>query len=230
MDYSRSLVLACETVIAEMLPLLPEGMDTQVFDFGLHVNPEKLHHIIQEAINQVNGQYETILLGYGLCSQAMIGIQANGCTLILPRVDDCISIFLGSKEKYLAQLENEPGTYYLTKGWIEVGDTPFSEYDRVRESYSLETADRICKLMLANYKRLALINTGQYEMEQYRKYSQQQAEKFNLRYEEIPGSEVLVKKLLFGPWDDSFVIKKPGEVISYEDFYPASNHKPGTAS
>jgi hypothetical protein len=54
---------------------------------------------------------------------AVIGLRANGCTLVVPRVDDCISIFLGSHGAYKQQAGAEPGTYYLTKGWIEVGDT-----------------------------------------------------------------------------------------------------------
>ncbi len=74
MDNSRTLVMACATVVEEMLPHLPEGMAHQVFDFGLHVNPDKLRTTLQEAINAVDGQYDTIILGYGLCSQAIVGL------------------------------------------------------------------------------------------------------------------------------------------------------------
>jgi len=218
MEKSRTLVMACATVIEEMLPHLPEGMDHQVFDFGLHVNPEKLRTTLQEAIDAVSGQYETIILGYGMCSQAVIGIQANGCQLVCPRVDDCIAIFLGSRGAYSAQCRAEPGTYYLTKGWIEVGDTPFSEYEHTVERYGKERAERLYKMMMANYKRLALINTGQYELEKYRDYARQTAERFGLRYEEIEGSDALVKKSLLGPWDDEFVVIEPGETFTLEQF------------
>jgi len=219
MDNSHTLVMACATVIEEMLPLLPEGMDHQVFDFGLHVNPDKLRNTLQEAIDAVSGQYDTIILGYGLCSQAVIGIKANGCRLVCPRVDDCIAIFLGSRGAYTTQCRTEPGTYYLTKGWIEVGHTPFSEYDRFLQRYGKERAERIFKLMLGNYKRLALINTGQYELKNYREYARRTAERFGLRYEEIEGSDTLVKKTLFGPWDDEFVVLEPGETFTLEQFY-----------
>ena len=130
--------MACATVIEEMYPFIPEGMRYQVFDFGLHVNPGKLRQTLQEAVDGVGGQYETIILGYGLCSQAVVGIKANGCRLVVPRVDDCIALFLGSRSAYSAQCRAEPGTYYLTKGWIEVGDTPFSEYDRSIQLYGKE--------------------------------------------------------------------------------------------
>jgi hypothetical protein len=220
MDPSRTIVLACATVIEEMLPLLPAGMAHQGFDFGLHVNPEKLRRTLQEAIDALSGQYETVLLGYGLCSQAMIGIRANGCTLVVPRVDDCISIFLGSHAAYLRQAQAEPGTYYLTKGWIEVGDTPFSEYERVVQRYGKERAERLYHTMMANYTRLALIDTGQYELERYREYAHGMAERFNLRYEEIPGSAGLIEKMLSGQWETEFVVIQPGGVVQYQDFYP----------
>lgn len=219
MNISRTLVMACATVIEEMLPLLPEGMDHQVFDFGLHVNPDKLRSTLQAAIDAVSGKYDTIILGYGLCSQAVIGIRANGCRLVCPRVDDCIAIFLGSRKAYNTQCRAEPGTYYLTKGWIEVGDTPFSEYERTVQRFGKERAERIYKIMMGNYKRLALINTGQYELEKYREYAQRIAARFGLRFEEIEGSDALVKKTILGPWDDEFVVIEPGEIFTLQQFF-----------
>jgi hypothetical protein len=218
LDPSRTLVMACATVIEEMLPLLPQGMQHKIFDFGLHVYPDKLRRTLQEAIDAVSGQYDTIILGYGLCSQAIVGLKANGCRLVVPRVDDCIAIFLGSRTAYNTQSRAEPGTYYLTKGWIEVGDTPFSEYDRTAQRHGKERAERLFKLMLANYKRLALINTGQYELENYRDYARRTAERWGLRYEEIEGSDTLVRKMLFGPWDGEFVVIEPGETFNLRQF------------
>jgi hypothetical protein len=212
--------MACATVIEEILPLLPEGMEHQVFDFGLHINPDKLREALQEAVDAVAGQYDTIILGYGLCSRAVVGIKANGCRLVVPRVDDCIAIFLGSRTAYSNQCRAEPGTYYLTKGWIEVGDTPFSEYERSIQLYGKDRAERIFRLMMGNYKRLALINTGQYELEKYREYTRRTAKQFGLRYEEIEGSDALVRKMIFGPWDDEFVVLEPGETFDLRQFLP----------
>ena len=85
--------------------------------------------------------------------------------------------------------------------------------------FGKERAERLYQLMLANYKRLALINTGQYELEHYREYARRTAERFNLRYEEIPGSDALIQKMIFGPWEEGFVVVAPGEEIRYEHFY-----------
>src|SRR5512136_861391 len=99
----HSLVMACATVMEELLPIMPEGMDHKVLDFGLHINPQNLRIALQENIDSVQGQYETIILGYGLCSLALVGLKASGCRLVAPKVDDCIALFLGSRAAYSTQ-------------------------------------------------------------------------------------------------------------------------------
>jgi hypothetical protein len=173
---------------------------------------------LQEKIDEASPKAEVLLLGYGLCSMAVVGLKATTATLVIPRTDDCIAIFLGSCYAYKEQAKKEPGTYYLTKGWIEVGDTPFEEHKLLIEKYGEAKAERMTKLMLKNYKRLAFINTGVYEIERYRDYARNTAEKFELRFEEIDGSPALVKKMVFGPWDGEFVVVSPGETVSYQDF------------
>jgi hypothetical protein len=214
----RTTVIACATVIEEMLPHLQPGTAYEVLDFGLHVNPGALRNTLQETIDAASETADRVLLGYGLCSQAVVGLRARGCTLVVPKVDDCIGLFLGSGEAYREQLRRAPGTYYLTKGWIEAGDTPFDEYDKLVKRYGGEKAGRLMGRILKNYTRLALINTGQYDLARYREYSRQMAERLGLCYEEIAGSDALVTRMLHGPWDGDFVIARPGETISYLDF------------
>jgi hypothetical protein len=211
-------VIACATVIEEMLPFLPEDVPYEVLDFGLHLNPASLKSVLQQKIDQASKDAEVLLLGYGLCSMAVVGLQAKDATLVIPRTDDCIGIFLGSPNRFREQLKQEPGTYYLTKGWIEAGDSPFEEHQRLRDRFGNARADRMTKLLLKNYKRLALINTGQYEIERYRAYAQKNAHDFSLRFEEIDGSLELVKKMVFGPWDNDFVVVSPGEAVAFTAF------------
>ena len=211
-------VVACATVIEEILPLLSPTISCEVLDFGLHSNPENLRLMLQQAIDAVGEEIETLVLGYGLCSMAVVGLKATTCRLVVPRVDDCIAIFLGSTRAYQQQARQEPGTYYLTKGWIKAADTPFEEYDRLVERYGLERADRMMGLLLKNYTRLAFIDTGQHRQEHYRAYARLTAGRFNLRYEEIPGSTALVRKMLYGPWDEDFIVVRPGETLRYTDF------------
>ncbi len=215
---AKSKVIACATVMEEIVPLLPPDVAHTVLDFGLHVNPGQLKRALQDEIDRSAGEAEALILGYGLCSQAVVGLRATGSTLVVPKVDDCISIFLGSRARYRELCRSEPGTYYLTKGWIEVADTPFSEHERLVERYGRERADRIVGVMLKNYTRLLLIKTGQYSLERSREYSRIMAERFGLRFEEIEGSTTLIRKMVEGTWDDEFVVVPPGGEIGLEAF------------
>lgn len=214
----RRMVVACATVIEEMLPFLPADVPYETLDFGLHLRPANLRELLQEKIEQISPRTDVLLLGYGLCSMAVVGLKATTATLVIPRTDDCIGIFLGSCAAYRKQFNQEPGTYYLTKGWIEVGDSPFEEHKRLVEKYGEAKADRMTRLVLKNYKRLGFINTGQQEIERYRAYAQNAAGRFDLRFEEIDGSSALVRKIISGPWDEGFVVVKPGQTVRYEDF------------
>jgi hypothetical protein len=216
--HQRTKVIACATVIEEMTPIMPPGMAYEVLDFGLHLIPNNLKQSLQEAIDAASQDYDTLILGYGLCSMAVVGLQTRGSTLVIPKVDDCIAIFLGSGEAYSKQAQKEPGTYYLTKGWIEVSDTLLDEYQRILEKYGEERADFIMGEMLKHYTRLVYIDTGHQDQAHYRAQAQKTAAQFNLRYEEITGSNALIKKMMFGPWDEDFVVAPPGHTVHYLDF------------
>ncbi len=211
-------VIVCAAVFDEIISLIPEGMKYEALDFGLHVNPQQLKKALQQSIDTSEATIEYIILGYGLCSMAVVGLHSENHTLIIPRIDDCIALFLGSTETYRQQHARNPGTYYLTKGWIDAGETPLDEYDRLLETYGEEKADEITGLILKNYNRLGLINTGHYSMDDCRQYSRRFADKFNLTLEEISGSDLYLKALLNGPWDDRFLVVKPGEKITFFNF------------
>ncbi len=108
--------------------------------------------------------------------------------IIIPKVDDCISLFLGSKEKYLELFTKDPATYYLCKGWIEYGGDPYRGYllwtgreDRIPKDwmrgkerygakrYDEDTARFLVADMLKNYKKIVLINNDDIE-EIHREY------------------------------------------------------------
>jgi hypothetical protein len=214
----RAKIIACATVGEEIQHLLPNGMPHKFLEFGLHLTPEKLNTVVQEEIDRTREEVDTILLGYGMCSKGMLGLHSQRFRLVIPRVDDCIGLLLGSQAEYRRQCRKAPGTFYLTKGWIECGDDPLTEYRKLCERYGEEKAYRIEKRYIANYTRLALINTGGHDLEAYRQYAAMVADYFDLTLEEIPGSVRLLKKLLAGNWDGDFVVVEPGGTVRFEMF------------
>jgi hypothetical protein len=217
LDYNTTHLISCATVLEEVLAVLPSGLTYQKMEFGLHADPEKLRQALQTAVDATAINIKTILLGYGLCSRAVAGVKSDSCTIIVPKVDDCIAIFLGSDAEYQAQHRNEPGTLYQTKGWIEA-DKSLKGLDGMISKYGEKKARYLFKQMIKNYTRMAFINTGNYEIERYRAESRAMAAQMELKYEEIPGSNALVHKLLFGPWDSEFVVVPPGQALTFADF------------
>jgi len=215
----RTKIIACPTVGEELRSLLPDGFVLEMLAYGLHNVPENLHAQLQASIDATGPEYGTILLGYGLCANAILGLNSRRFRLVIPRADDCITLFLGSRREYLRQLSLAPGTFFLTKGWIECGEDPYTEYCALRTRYGHEKAHKITRRYIQNYTRLALIDSGSYESEAYRKYARMVADYFDLTFEEIPGSNELLGKLLSGEWDKGFAVIPPGQVVERDLFY-----------
>jgi hypothetical protein len=216
---AKKKIIGCAAVVEEMLPLLPSDLAYEILDFGLHLRPSNLKSALQKAIDASAQDVDTIILGYGLCSNGAVGLKApKTTTLVIPRVHDCIALFLGSHEAYKQQLKAEAGTFFLAKGFIEVGDTPLDEYKRTVERYGKERADRVMRTMFGHYTRVLFINTGHQDLGKCREHSRQMAQQFGLRYEETKGSRVFLEKLIRGPWGKDFILVEPDETVTIEQF------------
>jgi hypothetical protein len=219
-------------VIGEMQQVLPSDMESLVIEAGLHQNPDRLRDALQRTIDEITAHTETIIIGYGLCSMGVIGLKAAHSTLVIPRQDDCIAIFLGSRRLYKEVLNKEPGTYFLSKGWIDAGITIVDELKGMEERYGKNRAERVMKRMLQHYKHLAFIDMGYQNQEKYRKFSRMAAKRFNLNYQEIKGTPEFLRKICNGPWGHEFVVVPPGHAVRLEDFgmVPAEEQPPSGLS
>ncbi len=80
-------MIACATVIEEMLPFLPEDITYELLEFGLHLIPTDLKKALQAKIDQASAEADILLLGYWFCSMAVIGLQATKAVWVIPRTD-----------------------------------------------------------------------------------------------------------------------------------------------
>lgn len=220
----KCLLIACSIMKDEPLRFQAEGISFIFMEQSLHRTPQKMGPLIQREIDKADYQdWDYIILGYGLCSNGILGIHSKRHSLVIPRVHDCIALFLGSHEKYIEEHKKEPGTYYLTKGWIEEGKSPLGIYREYCQRYGPATAEWAIKEELKNYTRIALVDTGNLS-EVHREHGKENASFLHLRYEEIRGTLEYFEKMLRGPWDDDFIILKPGEEVTQKlflNFYAA---------
>lgn len=219
------LVIACNIMRDEILRFKVGGASLIFLEQSLHQTPQKMKPLIQREIDKADPQdWEYIILGYGLCSNGIIGVKAGRHPIIIPRVHDCIALFMGSHEKYLKEHKREPGTYYLTKGWIEEGKTPLGIYQDYCERHGKEIAQWVIKEEFKHYRRIAMIDIGVYLSEANRNHAMENARFLGLRYEEIKGSLKFFEKMLRGGWGKDFIVLKPGQEVNQELFFSISAH------
>lgn len=119
----RFRVVTCEIALREVCHLAARSrnlLDLEFVPQGLHDHPAHGRLEVQRRLDAVPpGVYDAILLGYGLCGRLLEGITARHTPLVVPRAHDCITFFLGSKERYKKAFFHRPGTYYFTSGWVE---------------------------------------------------------------------------------------------------------------
>jgi len=215
----KLLILGCAVMERELRQFQNGRVEFKFLDQGLHRTPQNMTKILQTEIDQpCEEEYNAIVLGYGLCSNGIVSVHSQKHTLVVPRIHDCITLFLGSPEYYRQESAKQPGTYYLTPGWIEKGQTPISKYESYVRSYDEETATWVLHEELKHYTRIALIDTGVYPLEPYRKIARQNAEFLGINYEELPGSPLLFKELVCGPWGKNFLIVEKGQSVQQEMF------------
>lgn len=116
-------VIACEIALREICHVAarsPNVVDLEFLTQGHHDRPSQGRTAIQERIDAVpSGRYDAILLGYALCSSILPGLRTTHTPLVVARAHDCITWFLGSKERYQQCFSARPGSYYYTAGWLD---------------------------------------------------------------------------------------------------------------
>jgi hypothetical protein len=213
----KAKVIACSTVADEIQKILPSDIDLELLPYALHREPQKLHYELQQRID-ADTEHDTLLFGYGLCSNGVVNLCSDHHTLVIPKVHDCISILMGSRECYNSEFEKCPGTFYLSKGWIDQGAEPLAEFSRYSESYGEENAHWIIETQYHNYQRLVFIDTGVGIIEELAMYSREVAKYIKVDYQERPGSLRLLEKLIKGDWDKEFVVIIPGRKVMMQSF------------
>lgn len=233
--------LVCEALAREFYlcaAYSPHIVDIELFRQGLHDTPADLRAKLQMQIDASVGQgYDAIVLGYGLCGKATEGLQAKEIPLVLPRAHDCITLFLGSRERYQQEFESHPGTYWFAKDYVErgkrVGSTltmgaagPQSDtqelYAQYVAKYGKDNADYLIQVMGAwtkHYNRAVFIDMQVGDVSATEQRARENADQRGWTFERMAGDLVLIRCALEGNWENEFLILQPGETVvtSYDE-------------
>jgi len=228
-------LICCEIFYREACRLIadsPHRIDVEFLPKGLHdQGVEKMRPRLQECIDAVApGTVDAILLGYGLCNNGIARLEARHTRLVVPRAHDCITLFMGSRRRYREYFDSHPGTYYHTSGWLERNDPNsaggetvqsklglFMRYEELVEKYGEENAQYIMETMgdgVEHYDQITFVRVGLPSDAIFQAEAERAARDKGWKFEAVEGSLDLLRRFLFGEWNEDFLIVEPGQSIA----------------
>ncbi|MCF8027944.1 MAG: DUF1638 domain-containing protein [Desulfobacteraceae bacterium] len=193
--------------------LLGTDASITVMEIGLHLQPDRLRQALREKVGELEEPGATILLGYGLCGRALEGVFSGSATLVLPRVDDCVGVLLGSRQRHKQVLAQNPGTYFLEQRWLDTELNIFTQMDKGLGHITKNRRRQLIKTALQHYDRLVFLAEGQ-SGQPAETRCMELARAWDMAFERMETKYGLIKRLLYGPWNpDEFVIAPPGSAI-----------------
>lgn len=234
----KTKVIACGVFENELEALNAEAaerpLDVELLDAGLHARPKELKARLQAAIDATDAAaVDRIAILYGLCGRGAVGLVAREVPVVLPRVHDCVAVFLGEPDEYWRQFKKCPGTFYMTPGWFEKkahpdqyrarslkkhGDAATDpNYAEWAAKYGPENAAFISDFFQSwrnNYRRIALINNSLGDVPTYREHARLLADVSGWTFEELAGDLAFIRTLVFGPHDEQrFLVVPPHHMV-----------------
>jgi len=224
----RLQLIACKVMQKEAYLCAAYSKNTVDIVFlpqGLHNEPDKLRSELQEAVEVTvdakSRPYDATLLGYGLCSNGIVGLNAK-IPIVVPRAHDCITLLLGSKEKYQHYFDSHKGVYWYSNGWIATETQPGKErYEETLkeyiQKYGPDNAEYLMEMeqnWMKEYNWATFIDWQLATSEHDKQYTKKCAEFMNWKYDEIKADRTLMQKFVDGDWNENeFLIVKPGQKI-----------------
>ena len=230
--HKRVALILCDVLADEFAALAasrPHVCHIENLEQGLHNTPALLRTRLQEAVNKIEAldfpaPLEGIVLGYGLCSRGSEEVTTRRVPLVLPRAHDCITLLLGSKERYAAYAKEHPGCYFYSPGWNRCHTPPGPErYEKLHKQYVEKCGEEDAAFLMESeqawfsaYSLATYVDTGLTPPEGVAKdiaYTRDCAAWLKWNFDHQQGSPRLLERLLDGPWnEDDFLVLEPGQI------------------
>ena len=166
-----------------------------VLELGLHNRKKLLQEGLVEAACEMGNRVDALLLGYGLCGNALEKpdelLSDAGVPIFIPMdedhpVDDCVGLIIGGRRAYYEEQCKVAGTFFMIPGWTRHWQRIF---DKEFGNLSVDMARRLFK----NYERSLLVSTPVMSEEAMKQNSNEFNAIFGFRQEIRPGTlQILV--------------------------------------
>ncbi|MCC6414630.1 MAG: DUF1638 domain-containing protein [Opitutaceae bacterium] len=211
----------------------PHIIDPEYTELGEHARSAGLRQLIQSRIDaaEASGRnYDAILLLFGLCGNATVGLRARHTRLVIPRAHDCCTILLGSKAKFTEHFGDAPSTPFSSVGYIERGSyflrtsdggeaggvQPGNAYQALVEKYGEEDAKFIWEELNPSHgsNKAVFIDIPETSHLGFAQKFLDKAGAAGMEPVRLEGSLRLIDGLLRGEWDEKdYLIVPPANAI-----------------
>lgn len=225
-----------EREIASVVYNSVNAVDVTMVRQQLHEKPKQLSVVLQEEIDAIDENiskysnditthdFDAILLGFGLCSETVIGLHSKKYPLVIPKVHDCIALLMGSRNAYMEYAQKHQGTFYYSPGYIEhenINDQDIEERRFQMYMARFKGKEKLAKRAMEiereytqGYENLTYITWDTLNLPQHREKAIDISKQHNWTYEDYKGNNSYFKDLVDGNWDeDRFIIVPPGYTV-----------------
>jgi len=228
----RFRLIACSVFTRELCSLVassPRIVDPEFLEIAAHEKSAVLRSQLQEAVDRCEGKgYSAVLLGYGLCGNALVGLRARSLPLVVPRAHDCCTILLGSSAAFLAEFGETLSAPWSSCGYLERSadymrrsetgraDGFGQEYAELVEKYGEDNAAYLWETLHPEVDEpvrrwIDMAGTASLGRE---RLVREEAASAGKEFKRIAGSDRLLRALVEGPWDPAdFLVVGPGEAV-----------------
>ncbi len=229
----RYKLIACRVFarsLERIIAASSRDIDLVLLPQEAHRESTELRRVVGEAMAEAEaaGEYDAILLAYGLCGNGVSGLGADKSPLVIPRAHDCCTLFLGSRGRFAEHFRDNPSRPFSSPGYLAEGDNSFHEstveeflgdgrsWEDLVAEYGEENARYVRETLGASTPgrdRVVYIRDPEENPPELEEKVRRDAEAEGLAFLPLEGSDRLLEKLVNGPWDEEFLVASPGETI-----------------
>ena len=221
-------------IACDLVSKSPHIVDLEFVPMLAHDEPQELNRLIKEKIEkstmESSRKYDAVILGFGLCGNAVIGLTCS-IPMVIPRAHDCCTIHMGSKENFIGAFGTILSARWSSTGYYErchslaygyLGTEQLAahktsvEYMNYVEQFGEDNADYIWETMHPEIEtdEAVYIKIDGFEHSNAFENYKSEIEKSDKRLKTVNGDISMLKALIDGQWDDErFLVVPPGKRI-----------------
>ena len=216
---SKTVIIACSS-LREYVEYAQRkvGSNHPVYylDRKYHRDPAEMRAHVIDAIKGLSEETETVLVAMGFCGGSLEGVSAP-CRIVLPRVDDCVSLLLQTGDEPISDLKTPRHLYVRA---LDPSTESFKKiFDSLTKDKDEETKRRYHEDWKSYYDCISIIDTGINDCcrKDYFDIVKKDADWLEAKTEYVPGGAHIIEKLLRGEWDEQFLVLEPNKAVSKDE-------------